>query len=372
MSAAAEAYLWTLYSRCDPADGEIVLVDSTARRPIGFYPVTDLDRLATDIRLNPGCFIKVNLMDGEAIAARQAEKVRQDGFGWTVGRIAEVKTIIGLHLDVDAAKSEKYLTREQAIACLKAMPVEPTLTVSTDGDNGGFHSYWSLQKPVRIESEADRKQWQSTALRWQNRLKEIALDVGGKSIDSTANIDRVLRPVGSLRVSGNRVLNYGFSGQFFRPEDFYIPPTDAEIQDEAKVSVKALFRDVLGPINATGSVITDYIDAAGITPQSLLSEAGYTQLNNPMEWRRPDAASAGRSLKIATELDRSGINMFSGGDPLFGCLKRDGSVGRFHSVDAMFVILRHGGDWKAAARWCAQQIGDSIRQQVNLEAIVNG
>jgi hypothetical protein len=182
-----------------------------------------------------------------------------------------------------------------------------------------------------------------------------------------------LRPAGSLRDSGNVVsIRHHDAAARYSIEDFYIPPTDAEIQDEAKASVKALFRDVLGPINATGSVITDYIDAAGITPQSLLSEAGYTQLNNPMEWRRPDAASAGRSLKIATELDRPGVNMFSGGDPLFGCLKRDGSVGRFHSVDAMFVLLRHGGDWKAAARWCAQQIGDSIRKEVNLEAIVNG
>jgi len=371
MSAATEAYLWTLYNRCIVDDGEIVLVDSTARKPIGIYRVDERDRLARDIQKHASCFIKVNLMDSAKIAERQAEKVRTQGYGWTVGNCSEVKSIIGIHLDIDAAKSDKYLTRSQAIDSVNRMPVVPSMIVSTDGSGGGFHVYWCLDQPARIENESDRDQWKAMALRWQERLKAIAIEVGGKSIDSTANIDRVLRPVGSVRASGNRVANHSFSDRYYQPHELYIEPTVDEIQTDAQRSVKALFRSVLGPIDSTGKPVQDYINAAFITPELLLSEAGYTQLRDPLEWRRPNAASSGRSLKIATKLDRTGVNVFSGGDPLFSCIKPDGSVGKFYSVDEMFVILRHGGDWKAAARWCGQQINEAIQRTVSIGGITN-
>jgi hypothetical protein len=365
-------YLKILYAGCLPDYGEIVLVDKTKCRPIGIYRFDELERLATDIQRNAGCFLKINPMDSGKMAERQAEKIRTQGYGWTVGNIPEVKSIIGFHLDVDAAKSDKYLSRDQALEALAAMPIPPTMVVNTDGIGAGFHAYWLLQVPIRITSDAVRKYWIALAKRWQERLKSLALEIGGKEIDSTANIDRVLRPVGSLRDSGNRVSIHSFSEQFYFDNELYIEPTIDEIQADAQQSVKKLFDNVLGPIRHTGRPIDDYIEAAYITPETLLAEAGYTQLRDPLEWRRPGAANPGRSLKIANKLDTLGINVFSGGDPLFSCMKQDGSVGKFHSVKEMFVIIRHGGDWKAASKWCRQQIGDSLRATVDIGGITNG
>lgn len=371
MSRAAEEYLSTLYSRCTPGDGEIVLVDSTKRQPIGSYQFDELPRLAVDIRMNAGCFIKINPMDAGKIASRQAEKIREHGFGWCVGNAAEVRTVIGFHLDVDANKGDHYPTREQAIAALWSMPVSPTLVVNSDSQEAGLHAYWLFADPQRIRSEAERKEWSEKSRRWLARLREAVKRIAGddKKVDSTANLDRALRPVGSVRASGNLVSIHCNENRFYSVDDLYLPPSDEEIQVSAAAKAKALFDSVLGPVVATGRPIQDFIDAAYITPETLLAEAGYVQLRDPLEWRRPGAANPGRSLKIATKLDTPGINVFSGGDPLFTCTQKNGSVGRFYSVAEMFVILRHAGNWKAAAGWCRQQIGERIPHPVGISEV---
>ncbi len=373
MSNSTLTYLRILYEGLLPDCGEIVLVNHTKQRPIGVYRLDELDRLASDIQRHDGCFIKVNLMDSGKMAERQAEKVRTQGYGWTVGNANEVKSIIGLHLDVDAAKSDKYLTRDQALKALASMPVPPGLIVNTDGIGAGFHAYWTLQVPIRIVSDSIRQHWIAIAKRWQERLKTLAIEIGGKSIDSTANIDRVLRPVGSLRASGNRVSIHHCSHQFYFESELYIEPTVDEIREDVTKMVRAKCDELLGPVDLGDRPINAYIDAVRITPEMLLDEAGYTFLRGD-EWRRPGAASAGRSLKIASKLDRPGINVFSGGDPLFSCDKTDGGVGKFYSVDEMFVIIRHGGNerihWKAAARWCREENAKQLSKGVNLEGVL--
>jgi hypothetical protein len=370
MSNSTATYLNVLYEGLLPDCGEIVLVDHTKCRPIGIYRLDELDRLAIDIQKHDGCFIKVNPMDSGKIAERQAEKVRTQGYGWTVGNGNEVKSIIGFHLDVDAAKSDKYLTRDQALAALNAMPVPPTMVVNTDGEDKGFHAYWVLQVPIRIESDSIRQHWIALAKRWQERLKALALEIGGKTIDSTADICRVLRPVGSLRASGNCVSIHSISQQYYYENELYIEPTIDEIREDVTKLVRAKCDELLGPVDLGDRPINAYIDAVRITPEMLLDEAGYTFLRGS-EWRRPKAASPGRSLKIATKLDRAGINVFSGGDPLFSCDKTDGGVGRFYSVDQMFVIIRHRGDWKAAAQWCHEENAKQLSKGVNLEGILS-
>ena len=371
MSCATETYLWTLYSRCTPDDGVIVLVDHTKYRPIGLYRNDEVDRLADDIRRNPGCFVKVNLLDGEKMAERLRGKILQRGFGYVVGATEEVKTIIGIGLDVDAGKSDKYLTRSEELQAMRAMPRPPTLIVNSDGDSLGFHAYWLFRQPVRIESEEQRKVWEARATRWQSRLKSLAKVIGGKEIDSTADIARLLRPVGSVRSSGNRVSTYCYEpGRFYADHDLYIPPDDDEIRRDAKRAVRAIVDRLVGPVADSDKPIKDYIDSAFISPEQLLSEAGYTDLGSG-QWRRPGASSSGRSLLIASKLDRAGINVFSGADPAFSCVKRDGSVGGFHSVDEMFVILRHGGKWKAAAAWCWSRINEQRFAGISLEGITS-
>lgn len=350
-------YLAALYGRCATNDGEIVLVDASKCRPIGFYRIDEPDRVASAIDRAGECFVKVNLMDAARTKQRQAEKTRQGGFGYAVGNRAEVKTIIGFALDLDAGKRAEYPTREEAIKACDRMPKRPTLIVDSDGPQGGFHVYWLLASPHRIESEEDRTWWSKAAHRWQERLRANVLALSGKAVDSTANIDRLLRPVSSLRQSGQRVDAFRFDPCFYGVADLYLPPSDREIGADAEREVRVII-DRLGLVRPTGQPISDYLTAAGITVEMLLSESGYTQLRD-LQWRRPNANNAGRSLLIATN-GRAGINVFSGADPVFGSMTREGGAGRFHSLEAVFVALRFGGDWKAAAVWCRQRIDEQL------------
>jgi hypothetical protein len=348
-------YLVALYGRCAADDGEIVLVDASKCRPIGFYRVDQLDRLASDIDRFGECFVKVNLMDAARIEQRRAEKIRRDGFGYCVGNREEVRSIVGFALDLDAGKRAEYPSRESAIKACEIMPQRPTMIVDSDGPAGGFHCYWLLSRPHRIEGDEDRLWWSKLAHRWQERLRDNVAKLSGKAVDSTANLDRLLRPVGSLRQSGHRVKLFRFEPRYYDPADLYQPPSDREVEAEAKREVRVVV-DRLQLVMPTGKAISDYLRSANIGPELLLAEAGYTQLRDSLQWRRPGAGSAGRSLLIAT--DRDGINVFSGADPAFDSMKRDGGAGKFHSLEAVFVGLRFGGDWKAAAAWCRQRLSE--------------
>ncbi len=360
---ATERYLKDgCYRNCTIDDGVIILVDKSKRKLIEVFNVNQLDRLVDAIHANPGCFIKVNLIDGDKFEARR----RECGHDYLIGKTEEVKTLVGIQLDVDAGKSDAYLSRREALETLCKMPRMPSMIIGTDGRVGGYHAYYLLEKPHRIIDNVDREKWRMTAVRWQAQLNKL---FKGK-LDSTANIDRMLRPVGSLRASGNRVELYYTTGNRYTEQDFYIPPSDDELREKAKVSVRKTFETILGPVEQSDKPIQAYIDAAGITPQSLMSEINYQQLRNPDEWMRPESSTKSRSVKIGTELERPGINVFSGGDPRFSCLQKNGDVGKFYSVDHMFVIIRFGGDWKAAAKWCHEQI-DKKLAKVNLEGILS-
>ncbi len=238
------------------------------------------------------------------------------------------------------------------LSILDRMPRKPSLIVNSDGDEGGFHAYWILAKPFRIKSDDDRVYVQKLAKRWQNKLIALA---GGK-LDSTANIDRVLRVVGQARSNRNLVSCHAYDpARLYSIRDLALPPDESETRTKAKQTAQRIIRETLGRCDASDQPVTAYIDHSTVDVESLLLNAGYTQLTGD-EWLRPGSESGSRSLKIATENDRPGINIFSANDPHFDCLQEDGSVGRFYSVDQMFVILRHGGNWKAAAAWCHQQI----------------
>ncbi len=347
------SWLQALYGKCSEDDGDMVVVCPSKNRRAGIYPLGSAAKLGTAallMRSLKGHYLKINPMNGAMIR----ERARLEFKGpWIVGKKEEVKTIVSFHLDVDAGKSDKYLSRHEAIEALYAMPQPPSMIVNSNGDIGGFHAYWLLESPHRIADEADRQRISDAATRWQNRLNALA---NGK-LDATANIDRVLRIVGLPRVDGGMVCCHEFHGdRVYSIDDLTIRPTRQEIKESAAKEIKRRLDSLLGPVKKSGMPISDYIGAAGITVEHLLAEAGYQHLQGD-EWIRPGSESGNRSLKLATKHDLPGINVFSGKDPNFDCIDQDGNVGRFYSIDQVFVRLRHRGDWKAAAQWCRQQIG---------------
>lgn len=201
------AWLDLLYSRASEGDGEVIAVAASRRRLIGDF-ATDgesLVKCAESLHANHGCYLKINLMDSAAI--------RRRGRG-AVGNRSEVRSIVSFHCDVDAGKAGKYPARSTALWAIGQMPLRPTLVINSNGTTGGFHAYWCLERPHRIEDDRDKVQ--EISKRWQEVLRSFL----GGMLDNTSNIDRVLRCVGVTRKDGGEVCLQEYGGDLYCMEDF--------------------------------------------------------------------------------------------------------------------------------------------------------
>lgn len=179
-------YLNALYSKCSDEDG-VIAVLKNANRVDAMFRASELDEAAEFIdEANPN-YMKVALLD--------KKKIKPGG----VGGNAAVKTVVAIQLDVDANK-DGFGSRDEAIDALNAMPRVPNMLVNTNGQRGGFHAYWILSEPVRIDSEHKRESMAAISKAWENRLREKY----GK-LDATSDLARMLRPVGTTRESGEGV-----------------------------------------------------------------------------------------------------------------------------------------------------------------------
>ena len=197
--AETAAFFDLLYGNCPESAGQVVLIAPSRRAVLSVHSVgrgADLVQAAKVAQKHPGCYFKTQLMDWSAIR----DRARRTGKG-AVGNRIEVKTLVGFSLDVDAGKSSKYVSRSQALWAMESLPTPPTLVVNSNGDGGGFHAYWTFVRPHLITGSDDRKRLQAKSDRLCGRLREL---VGGK-LDSTSNIDRVLRVAGVDRLDGGRV-----------------------------------------------------------------------------------------------------------------------------------------------------------------------
>jgi hypothetical protein len=189
------AWLDALYGHCCEEDGEIVIVAPSRCELVGVFRVGNGRRLvkaAIKMHENPGCYLKINLMD----SSKMKQRAKETGKRVVVGNREEIKSVVSFHLDIDAGK-KGYMSRSAALWSLEQLH-KPTLLINSKGSTGGFHAYWIFKKPILVE---DRTAIQVAAYQWQEKLKAV---FSGK-IDSTANIDRILRCVGVPRTDGGEV-----------------------------------------------------------------------------------------------------------------------------------------------------------------------
>ena len=325
-------YLQALYGRC--THGQIVFVKSCRNKVSKTFDVDQILLAAAHVARNPNdLFIKVNPMDFDAVKARNP---------YGIGGTAEVVAIVGFHLDVDAAKNDKYLSQEKMLEALDSMPLAPSAIILTNGDTGGFHAYWWLHDPLYIETEDQRADCQSISNRWLEELREHAKP---GTIDGTANIDRILRPIGSIRPkTGNRVKALRWDPeQRYDLDQFRLP-------EISKPAAQATHE----PRHDGESVVQKYLDAVGENhPATLLEKyAGYTRQHGDF-YIRPGSESGAPTGEVFTLPDgRIGFTFKSGACDPFTSTNRNGTNGRWYSPEAIYVTLVHNGDWKAAAKHC--------------------
>lgn len=214
--ANTAAWLDTLYGRCEKQHGELVFIAASRNK---IHSVCDLEHMtlvdaAKTVVGKPGLYVKINPMNYAAMKER-GKKERKS----VVGGIAEVQTIVSLHIDVDAGKSSKYVTREHALWAIDQMPHKPTLIANSNGDKGGFHCYWCLAEPYRIPNTTIREKINVLSTEWNKRLKTLC---SGK-LDSTGNIDRVLRVFGGKRTDGGVVSLHSYEPtNLYKLKDFVL------------------------------------------------------------------------------------------------------------------------------------------------------
>lgn len=201
-----------LYSKCDTRHGALVIVSACKRKIAKAFPLGSSKLLVEAAKImteTAGSYYKVNPMDYGAIQQRTGETKRH-----VVGSQSEVNSIVSIHADVDAGKPG-YLSRNAALWAIGQMPIKPTIIINSG--SGGFHCYWLLSDPQIVRSEDDRNRWHTLSKKWQAKLRGFC----GGMLDSTANLDRILRCVGSTRADGLEVTceSCDFS-LLYRMEDF--------------------------------------------------------------------------------------------------------------------------------------------------------
>jgi putative DNA primase/helicase len=105
------------------------------------------------------------------------------------GRKENIRALVAFHAELDYGpvghkKPPIHETRETALKAIREYPLNPTLIVHS---GGGFHCYWVLKDPVKVE-EAGVDTLESIN-------KELSIELGGDA--GTQNLDRVLRAPGT-------------------------------------------------------------------------------------------------------------------------------------------------------------------------------
>jgi hypothetical protein len=344
-------HLSILYGKCTPDDGYIIVTDKKKNRTLGAYLISDLEKAAKCATSQPSTFIKYNLLDWPAMKRRweQSKNYKPGRDIFVVGNQDEVRTVIGFALDVDVEPKPGFKSREETLQKLESMDCPPTLIVNSKGDTGGLHPYWLLSNPIRIESDAQREELKGYSARWKASLEKCI----GVTLDATANLDRFLRPVGSVRTTGEPVTIHSYDpSRYYDLADLAIPESPEE---KIVRNVKTLQAVLRPSSNSTEKPIREYIKAAGITVDRLMEEHKCTKLSDD-EWVR--AGTEKRTIRTFLRSDEGeGVNAF-GGDPLFPADETKPTGSRYE-ISQMFARIRFGptqSDWNEAVRWCANEL----------------
>ncbi len=161
-------------------------------------------------------YFAVSLQD-VAAARTEAERIAKlKGMGEEAAKVrakitrgfASTATVVpGVWLDVDYAgeqhaKSDLPPDADAARKLVSSLPIAPTLTVAT---GGGLHAYWLFHEPFEIHNDEDRAEIAAIVYGWNQMLREIAAR-SGWGVDSTFDLVRVLRPVGTISAKYGRLV----------------------------------------------------------------------------------------------------------------------------------------------------------------------
>jgi len=159
-----------------------------------------LERAADHIAANP-----TNAYVGMCLAG--ADHGPHQRLSRKEGRLAHAAP--GLWLDVDLQgpghKSANLPESvEQVIDTLHAAGLARFVPTAAVHSGGGYHLYWLFKEPLTFEAGSDprfheRDQFASILRRFQRLIRDAAA-AKGMAVDATSDVERILRPAGTIRV----------------------------------------------------------------------------------------------------------------------------------------------------------------------------
>jgi hypothetical protein len=376
MGYGTAEYLRTWFGDLDPDAGSVLFVRKikkqtggvTFKAVKGFRPdqIEEAAKFVESFPSGDDLYIKTSTFDRDKITDRME---RGDV---VVGSKNEVHTVCGFALDVDAGKRDSYASQDDVWQAIYSMPVQPTMVVLSGQQDHGFHVYYRFRRPIVISVVEDVEQLNHRASAWRDLLiDKIAerLTARGaaferdKLVDRTYGVDRVLRPVGVTRVSGDAVRFAAFD------VDRRFSLTELTAPNWAPVINANLHH---WP-RAEESVIDHYFsecERAGesITIERLLLSNGYERVGTSTDWIRSDSETGSRSLAEGEVINGlPGVNVFSGGCAPLKCNDDTNDVGRRYSLYALWVAFEFGDpdldeSWRAAAKFCHDYLKPSVEE----------
>lgn len=110
----------------------------------------------------------------------------------------DIKSLVALHVDVDARVGETQAeARERIVALLSAYSPKPSVVTFS---GGGAQGFWLLETPLPIDGDLEKAE---DAKRYNITLER---DLGG---DACHNIDRIMRVPGTINVPDTRKVKKG-------------------------------------------------------------------------------------------------------------------------------------------------------------------
>jgi len=166
------------------------------------------------------------------------------------GELKDISGITSLWVDLDIADdvhSKKNLPAsvDEVLEIIDQVPWQPTMTIHS---GHGLQMYWRLRETYEINTDDDRDKASLLVKRFQRFIRSLFISRGW-TVDSTHNLDRVMRVGGTLNAKKDpiapvRILSI-ISDRIYNPSDFDDLP---EIEEE-KLNFTSVF------INTDGLII---------------------------------------------------------------------------------------------------------------------
>jgi hypothetical protein len=223
--SACTDFFTDLYDEAVSPAHRLVLWTARDKRSVWIDDISKVGEVLDNTSPNTDLYYGVCLQDHEAALKERRLRNRDENatLAYARGYAATTAVMPGLWLDLDIAgpgheKTGLPKSQVDADRILAALPLDPTWIVET---GGGTHVYWLWREPWVFESEEERTEAAALIRGWQQVAIDAATEMGFV-VDSTHDLSRVLRPLGTINSK------YGAPVRFRQVSDHRFNQSDFE------------------------------------------------------------------------------------------------------------------------------------------------